>query len=197
MKITNAAYDWNAYYKGNVVQRWWKHKIAEYTIEMSGGNPVLDVGCGTSPLLSLIDTNHKYGVDVNEEKIEFIRNKDKSSSYTVYNGEDLPFKDGEFHTVICNEVIEHHPKPNELVKELSRVTYPSGIVIISTPDYGSIKWQLVELMYGLVMKSGYELEHKSKFTKTGIESLANAYGLEMVSYKKVAGCDMVCKFRKV
>lgn len=196
-KVSKVAYDWNAYYNGNIIQKWWKREIVKYTIEMSGGNPILDVGCGTSPLLSLLKAEQKFGVDVNNNKVMFMQKKDPSSRYTHYQGFRLPFVDNRFDTVICNEVIEHHHKPNELVKELSRVTVSGGIVIISTPDYSTFLWNIVEFAYGIVMKAGYKLEHKSKFTKTSLESLANAYRLELESYKKVAGCDLVCKFRKI
>jgi SAM-dependent methyltransferase/putative flippase GtrA len=195
-KSSQPDYDWKSYYRGNSIQKYWKHKITEYTMAMTNKNPVLEVGCGSSPLLKLINLKDKIGVDINLEKIKFIEKQDLSSKYIWYDGKRLPFGDNKFDTVICNEVIEHHPRPNELVKELSRVTHKNGVVIISTPDYASIRWNIIEVFYGLLMHSGYELEHGSKFTQTGLVALCNAYGMELKSVKRVFGCDMVCQFVK-
>lgn len=195
-KSASADYDWNSYYNGNFIQKWWKHRISDEILSMIGENPVIDVGCGSSPTLSMVKHPQKVGVDLNANKIAFLKEHDKSSIYFQCDANNIPFKDGTQSTVICSEIIEHCPRPNELVKELARICKPNGIVILATPDYASIYWNIIEIIYGLLMRVGYELEHGSKFTKTGIVSLCNAYGLELEDYKVVAKSDMVLKFRK-
>jgi SAM-dependent methyltransferase/putative flippase GtrA len=194
-KSSTESYDWKSYHFGNPLQKYWKHKIVDYTLGMVGSNPTLDLGCGSSPLLSLIPHVEKHGVDINPEKIKFISGQDNTSKYQVIDGK-TPFYDKYFSTVICNEVIEHHPRPNELIKEISRVLKTGGTAIISTPDYSSIIWNVIEVFYGLLMHTGYELEHGSKFTQTGLVALCNAYGLELIRSERVFKCDMVCKFVK-
>lgn len=195
-KSTRASYDWDGIYKGNPIQKWWKKRILSETLAMYEGNPVIDIGCGSSPLLSMIKADDKYGIDMNKDKIEFISHKDNSSYYMNGDGTHTQFEDCSMSTVICNEVIEHHSRPNELVKELARIVKPNGVVIIATPDYASIIWNITEVFYGLLMHSGYELEHGSKFTETGLVSLCNAYGLEKEKIVRVAKSDMIIKFRK-
>ena len=195
-KSTYADYDWNAYYNGNVVQRWWKQQICKHVSNFVEEGSVLDIGCGSSPILSLLKNFDKYGVDTNKDKIEFMLSKDKSSIYTYSTG-ILPFRDNTFDNVMCNEVIEHVPKPHELLKEIRRVVKDNGNVIISTPDFGTIRWNLIEILYGWTMNSGYESEHGSKFTRSILVDMADIYGFQLVNVIYVAGCDMVCKFRKV
>lgn len=52
----------------------------------------------------------------------------------------LPFSDQEFEAILCFETIEHLPRPNQLIKELARVTKRGGEVIITTPN---ILWEPV------------------------------------------------------
>ena len=45
----------------------------------------------------------------------------------------LPFRDGAFDFVICENVLEHIAEPNDAVREVSRVTRPGGGVFLVTP----------------------------------------------------------------
>jgi SAM-dependent methyltransferase len=44
----------------------------------------------------------------------------------------LPFKDGEFSTVLCTEVFEHVRDPRQVASEMSRVLAPGGTLILTT-----------------------------------------------------------------
>ncbi len=45
----------------------------------------------------------------------------------------MPFGEGEFDTVICNQVFEHVPHPEQLMSEISRVVRSGGHAIITAP----------------------------------------------------------------
>lgn len=45
----------------------------------------------------------------------------------------LPFRDGSFDGVTCDQVLEHVPKPATVVAELVRVTKPGGLIHIAVP----------------------------------------------------------------
>ncbi len=47
---------------------------------------------------------------------------------------ELPVKKNYFDIVLCTEVIEHTPNPFHAIEELSRVTKPGGVLIITTPS---------------------------------------------------------------
>ncbi len=51
------------------------------------------------------------------------------------DGQNLPFRDNLFDTIICIDVIEHVPNPQQMIKELVRVLKPGGILILSTPFF--------------------------------------------------------------
>ena len=174
-------YDWNAYFHGNPLQKWWKRKIATIVMEMVGtANPVLEVGAGSSPLLSMLPVKEKVGLDIDLAKVKFMQKKDLSSKYYCEKGEDTGFPDGSCSVVMCLEVLEHHPRPYHLVRELARVTMVGGKVIIATPNFASMKWNVLELVYGLMSRSGYHEEHDSRFTESAVIALADSVG--SVSY---------------
>ena len=47
----------------------------------------------------------------------------------------LPFKDGEFDTIILSDVLEHIPTPEQLWTEMSRVLSKNGKIIMNVPFY--------------------------------------------------------------
>jgi SAM-dependent methyltransferase len=51
------------------------------------------------------------------------------------DGQNLPFTDNLFDTIICIDVIEHVPNPQQMIQELVRVLKPGGILILSTPFF--------------------------------------------------------------
>jgi SAM-dependent methyltransferase len=55
-------------------------------------------------------------------------------------GYEFPFGDDVFDTVLCFETIEHFPDPEQLLKELGRVTQPGGTLILTTPN---VLWEPV------------------------------------------------------
>lgn len=196
--MTRPDYDWNAYWNGNLIQRWWKHQIAQKVIGMIGNcNPVLDLGCGSSPLLSLLPCKKKTGLELDVDKVMLMRNKDNTSEYIWGRAEDTHLPSSSYSAILCIEVIEHHPEPHKLVAEISRLLCPKGKAIIATPDFASPLWNVIEIVYGILMKSGYHKGHDYKFTETGVKALASSCNLEHVRTDKVLGADLVMEFTKI
>ena len=96
------------------------------------GNSVCDVGCGTGHLLRMIrkhqgDKVARYvGVDFvipdhfSPEGLEFVEAPI----------EKLPFKDGEFDTVVCTHVIEHILDYRAAIAELRRITKRRLMIVV-------------------------------------------------------------------
>ncbi len=197
--MNDADYEWNAYYKGNVIQKWWKHKIVKYVREMvtdKEGQIILDYGCGSSPIASELGKQQYFGIDTNEKKIEYVG---KKLPYVYYTKIPNSF-DSNCDVSMAIEVIEHMSeisKAHELIKMLRDKTKINGTVIIATPDYNSLIWKTVEFVYGKLMPNAYASDHKVRFEEQELIEVCLDYGLEHVETKRVAGCDMVCKFRKL
>jgi SAM-dependent methyltransferase len=51
----------------------------------------------------------------------------------VGDAASIPAPDGEFDAILCTEMLEHHPEPIRVVKELARVLKPGGILLLTAP----------------------------------------------------------------
>jgi len=93
----------------------------------------LDAGCGTGLLLRHLPKG-SVGLDINPRNIE--KAKKHAPKATLFEGdiEKMPFKDEDFSTVVCTEVIEHQPDPKPTVKEIKRVLRKGGVLIGSVPS---------------------------------------------------------------
>lgn len=95
------------------------------------GDSVCDVGCGTGYLLSLFQKSRPEvkrftGVDFVIEDADAL----PGIEYVAAKIEKLPFKDGEFDTVICTHVIEHVLEYREAIAELRRIAKKRLIIIV-------------------------------------------------------------------
>ncbi|HEY3541209.1 MAG TPA: class I SAM-dependent methyltransferase [Gaiellaceae bacterium] len=94
----------------------------------------LDVGCGAGEtdrhLVSELREIH--GVDVSPEILETARAENPSVTYSAYDGERLPYEDGEFDLAFAICVVHHVPPPQwpSFARELARVVRPGGLVTV-------------------------------------------------------------------
>jgi len=95
------------------------------------GISICDVGCGTGFTLGRIrdsrsDVERFVGVDFAIDDANAL----SGIEYFAAKVENLPFKDGEFDTVICTHVIEHILDYKAAIKELRRITKKRLIIIV-------------------------------------------------------------------
>jgi SAM-dependent methyltransferase len=98
------------------------------------GLSVLDVGCGVGLTDSYLvpQLGRVCGVDISEDEIKVAARNNPGVTYTVYEGSSLPFSDGEFDATFAVCVLHHVPPDawGRFVREMSRVTSPTGLVIV-------------------------------------------------------------------
>ncbi len=144
----------------------YKH-IRSFSTRVSGRT--LDVGCGKKPYKELFTNVTEYiGLDIenpghphNEEDID-----------VFYDGEKIPFDNGSFDSVICNQVLEHVFKPNLFLSEINRVLKREGIFLLTVPfawdeheqpnDFG--RYSSFGLKY-ILQESGFEILKYKKSTR--------------------------------
>tara|TARA_B110001454_G_scaffold23990_1_gene23514 strand:+ start:467 stop:1183 length:717 start_codon:yes stop_codon:yes gene_type:complete len=128
-------------------------------LEISEGSSVLDMGCGEGRHtigLFVEKQINAFGFDLSLDDLNIARSRlddfstqSSSNSVCVFGVSDInnmPFKDGSYDSVICSEVLEHVPAPEESIKELIRVLKPGGVLALSVPRFLPewICWQLSE-----------------------------------------------------
>lgn len=183
---SDADYEWFAYYHGNPIQKWWKHQIAKTIWEfIPHSSKLIDIGCGSSPIVG--HYKKAIGIDKNENKIRFMREKFPNNTFVVMD-DTRYFKNNMFDFALCIEVIEHCKDPENIISELSRITKPYGRVVIATPDYDRKLWHLAEKF------TPYKEEHCTRFTKESLIELCKRYKLFPARFKYIAKCDLVIEF---
>jgi SAM-dependent methyltransferase len=135
------------------------------------GNSI-DIGCGEMPYKDYFPKTNYNGIDFNN----YSANKDQNTGQPDMFFDDkylldsiLPFKDNSYDNTFCFQVLEHHPKPEVLLKELVRVTKTGGKILITAP-----------FLSGL-----HEKPHDfSRFTSYFIERSMKDLGCKILVFRK-------------
>ena len=182
-------YEWTSFYKGNLIQRYWKGAIAKTIWNfVPNASSLLNVGCGSSPISSRY--SNSVNVDINKGKLAFLKEKLPSITAEAMSAETLDFADESFDYVLCVEVLEHLSKPEVALSEIARVLKIGGRAVLATPDYNRPLWYIAERF------TPYKEGHVTRFTRTSLEQLCEQYGLSPIRYKYIAFCDLVEMFGK-
>lgn len=109
-------------------------------LERDSFDNVLDVGCGTGPVIELLSKKypekHFVGLDITPAMIEVAQSKKlPNAEFIVGDAENLPFGDGGFDAVLCANSFHHYPNPGAFLREAHRVLRPGGKLILR--DYTS------------------------------------------------------------
>ena len=122
--------------------------FADELSSLEDGSRVLDAGCGngveTGPYAERLEV---HGVDYQPSYIAVCRERYPRGHFQVEELSSLSFEDDHFDLVVMNQVIEHLEAPEAVVAELARVLRPGGRILVSTPNYGTFAWPLVESTY--------------------------------------------------
>jgi ubiquinone/menaquinone biosynthesis C-methylase UbiE len=100
----------------------------KFTPELNNPKTILDFGCGGGYMLSHLDADFKYGLEVNEiAQKEAILN-----GVTVFNDLTL-IQDSSIDALVSNHALEHVFFPLGTLKEIYRVLGPNGRFICFLP----------------------------------------------------------------
>ncbi len=102
------------------------------------GTAVLDVGCAGGFMAEAMAAKGAAvtGIDPASQAIEAARAHAVISGYDIqYDvgiGEELPYADASFDTVVCVDVLEHVTDLKKVVSEIARVLKPGGVFLYDT-----------------------------------------------------------------
>ena len=102
--------------------------------------------------------------------------------------------------VVCIEVLEHlyRWETDKAISELVRVLKPKGRIILATPNYGSILWNIVESAQRIMQPGHWTSDHHTKFSRKSLNFLCQRYGLKEIRYDGIQkNMDMVVTYQKV
>ena len=122
-------------------------KEALTCLKHAGHNPksglLLDLGCGRGYLTGyfLKQKIDAIGVDISKKAIKDARRRIPDGIFICADGTKLPFREGCFHTIILNDVLEHIPYNYgySILSEMKRVLKDSGRIYISVANRYQIR----------------------------------------------------------
>ena len=115
-------------------------------LRASSFETLLDVGCGTGPMLELLSAEYPdailTGLDLTPAMIEVARAKRlPNARFVVGDAEDLPFPDASFDVVICANSFHHYPNPQAFLSGVARVLTPQGRLVLRDYTTGDVlRW---------------------------------------------------------
>ena len=72
-----------------------------------------------------------YGIDISEEMLAVAKSKlPEQVQLLLGDSELLPFSDGSFDVVYCNDSFHHYPSPQNVLREVHRVMKPGGTFLM-------------------------------------------------------------------
>ena len=143
---------------------------------------VLDVGCGVGTLGLYVAQLCKsvVGIDISERAIGIAK---QAKQFT--NSNNLTFKqtllkqfENTFDLILCTEVIEHVPNPQQFVELLVKNLQPKGWLLLSTPNRDNWLTRI-----GYYRKFDQEVGHLRRYSVLEITRLLEQNGFK-VKYKK-------------
>lgn len=191
--IASADYDARAYDSIVPLQRYWqRRRYRIITAATRGSESVLDVGCGSSRILS--SDEPMVGLDIQLHKLRYARRYGKPLVHgSIFS---LPFQDESFDCVVCSEVIEHVPAEEQVFDELSRVLKPGGRLVLGTPDYDRRLWRVLEWLYARAAPGGYADEHITHYSRANLQRYLEGRGFSVESLDYVFGAEMIFTLKK-
>lgn len=120
---------------------------------------VLDLGSGLAPYAGLFQHQEYVTADL------FARADVRCSAG------QLPFKDKSFDLVLCTEVLEHVPDPDQALREVKRTMTSDGLLLLTTP-----------LTWGV-----HEVYDFHRWTEMGLLGLLRRHELECVRLRPRGG----------
>ncbi|MBI4056543.1 MAG: glycosyltransferase [Elusimicrobia bacterium] len=191
--LESSDYDEHAFYSRIPLQRYWQRKRYRIVLGLLGGyQNVLDVGCGSSVILSGL--SQSVGMDIALPKLRSQKRRDRM----VVCGSifELPFRTESFDSVLCSEVIEHVPKKDRIFEEFRRVLKPGGTLVVGTPDHKNWLWLVLERIYLWVCPKGHVADHISRYTRKEVGEVLKRFGFKTVEVKSILGCEVIFKALK-
>jgi SAM-dependent methyltransferase len=103
---------------------------------------VLDVGCGRGRTLRYLEAQpdalrrvRLTGIDLDPRLPERLHGRERWRAALADASRGLPFRDGAFDVVVCEQVLEHLHGPERLVAEAARVLRPGGLFVAGVPTF--------------------------------------------------------------
>lgn len=172
---------------------WILKKLEEHGL-LNSKTRLLDVGCGGGFLSNELARQglKVTGVDLSPESIKVAAKFDSTKSvvYQIADAYKLPFSDQSFEVITAMDFLEHVERPQDVIKEFSRVLKPDGLFIFHTFNRNWLAYLvIIKLVEWLVKNTPKNLHILRLFIKP--KELQQYCRLESLQTKEMVGIKPV------
>jgi len=149
-------------------------------VKLTPGRRFLYVGCnyGFSVKAALDLGLDARGIDIDATAVAESRSAFGSSLFEVASVEEYATRGKKVDILYTSEVIEHVPDPGSFVCAIAKILETDGILYLITPDAGHWNRPRDFTTWEAVIPP----EHITYFTRLGITTLLEKYGLKVVNF---------------
>ena len=150
---------------------------------------VIEVGSGAHGLIFCFGSQHGFGVDpLAVSYVSLFPRWQRGAQTVAAVGESLPFADGSFDVVLCDNVVDHAESPERIVSELVRILVPGGLLYFTVNVHHRVyavaagvhsSWRAV----GVPFEVGPFADHTTHLTPEAAEELFQNLPLQILSAK--------------
>lgn len=170
-------------------------------IESEPFQDLLDAGCGTAPMLSLLTERfpnaHFTGIDLTPKMIEVAKAKHlPNTEFVCGDCENLPFEANAFDVIICSQSFHHYPHPEAFFRSVSRCLRPNGRLILRDMTVKSrlLHWFVNHIELRALNYIGYGDVHC--YNRQEIQTLCEQANLKLELFEQRKGLRLHAVIRK-
>jgi hypothetical protein len=116
----------------------WQRTVYESALAIfkkSGGETVIDLGCGSAyKLMEMFGNNDTLGIELSDT-FDWLMKNYPSRKWLAFENTDPSQLEADL--VVCSDVIEHIKNPDEIMDFLKKMKF--GYLIISTPERDNVR----------------------------------------------------------
>ena len=156
-------------------------------VPVQPGKRYLDIGCGSGELVAAISRLgvQAEGVEPSRDAVESARRVGLKVHCGVLH--DANYPEASFDILSMFHVLEHVPKPAEVLVECRRILKPGGLLVIGVPNFDSLVFAIVKQHWvGLQLPT-----HFHHFSMASLGDVASRAGLVVAEMKTESSIDQV------
>jgi len=144
-----------------VGRRFLLERLLDAVSSAEGHPQSIDIGCGTGSVLNVLTGyGAAYGVDASQTALTACRDRGFDRIARCDVNRSLPFRDNSFQFITCLDVLEHIEHDRRLVREMTRICAPGGMVMVTVPALDAL-WSMHD----------EALHHRRRYTLCRLQQL--------------------------
>jgi 2-polyprenyl-3-methyl-5-hydroxy-6-metoxy-1,4-benzoquinol methylase len=176
--------------------RHWTQRVLDLEARLGRVGRLLDIGCAMGHFQLAAEQRgwQTVGVELSEPQVRYARNV-LHLDVRAQRFEEAGFEPQSFDVVTLWSVIEHVPLPCEFLAQARTLLRPDGLLVLQTPNQGSLITRLADAGYrlsgGRFLLGVYSLDHIFRFDTRSLRFALQRSGFGTVEMKQHDNLDVM------